>query len=831
MKINWGMWLRWSWRDLRARWVQVLAISLVIAFGTAVFTGMGGQKEWRLASADLSYEKLNMYDVHVELADNTYLDQAELEAQLSGIASISRLETRLVVDKQVDATQDADNKILVDGTLYGVPVADGAPHINSIYVDDESGRNLQATDSNTTSAIIEYKFARVYDLKPGDSIKIAGEDDAMLDFVGTGHFPEYFVIIPEGGGFFAEESFVAIFMPLDSLQNMVGRTGQVNDVVVQLESGADRDAVSALIKDTIAENFNNAGVTINYPEDDPVHKLLHEDPENDQAIWDMMAIFFLLGAALATFNLAGRMVQSQRREIGIGMALGVPRQWLALRPLLVGLQIALLGTAIGVVLGTIMSNLMADLVLEFSPLPYTQIDVNWGNFITGTAIGILMPVVATLIPTWRAIRVPPIDAIRSGHLIAKGGGWSKLLAYLPIPGKSFTQMPFRNLLRSPGRMILTVIGIGVAISMQVLFIGVLDSFRATMDKTAVAYEYQSAERFVVNLDDFYAENDPIVQDINTLSSEDGTALFSQTQAQIVLGGQFKDGDGTAIDTMLTLQAMDSEIWVPDLIDGKLPTGANEIVISEKMANDLDIWAGDMANLEHPVLEIPTSPTALPVFRNETTAFKVVGIHNNPLRMLSYMNSTSRTEFGLPAVANQLVGVPTADVSQNTVRSTLFNQVGVGSVESISDYGDAFDEALELFVDALNIIQVIVLFLAFLIAFNTTSISVDERSREIATMFAFGLPIRTVTRMQILENVILGILGTLVGLGLGWITLTQSMGVRIEEQLADMNFIITITPQSLALAVILGVLVVGLTPLLNIRKMLKMNIPNELRIME
>jgi hypothetical protein len=46
-----------------------------------------------------------------------------------------------------------------------------------------------------------------------------------------------------------------------------------------------------------------------------------------------------------------RTVEAQRREIGIGMALGVPRRTLALRPLLLGTQIALLGVLLGVPVG------------------------------------------------------------------------------------------------------------------------------------------------------------------------------------------------------------------------------------------------------------------------------------------------------------------------------------------------------------------------------------------------------------------------------------------------------------------------------------------------
>jgi putative ABC transport system permease protein len=122
-------------------------------------------------------------------------------------------------------------------------------------------------------------------------------------------------------------------------------------------------------------------------------------------------------------------------------------------------------------------------------------------------------------------------------------------------------------------------------------------------------------------------------------------------------------------------------------------------------------------------------------------------------------------------------------------------------------------------------------MAFLIAFNSTSINVDERVREIATMFAFGLPIRTVTRMQMVENLVIGILGTLVGVALGWEVLNALLVARVQEQLAEFNFIVKISTSTLVISVALGVLVVALTPLLSIRRMARMNIPDTLRVME
>ena len=61
----------------------------------------------------------------------------------------------------------------------------------------------------------------------------------------------------------------------------------------------------------------------------------------------------------------------------------------------------------------------------------------------------------------------------------------------------------------------------------------------------------------------------------------------------------------------------------------------------------------------------------------------------------------------------------------------------------------------------------------LIAFNATSISTDERRRETATMFAFGVPVRGAVRIAIAENVVIGALATVLGL-LGGMLLVRWM---------------------------------------------------------
>ena len=76
------------------------------------------------------------------------------------------------------------------------------------------------------------------------------------------------------------------------------------------------------------------------------------------------------------------------------------------------------------------------------------------------------------------------------------------------------------------------------------------------------------------------------------------------------------------------------------------------------------------------------------------------------------------------------------------------------------------DVMARFTDIFRFVELFVLLLALLIAFNAAAINVDERAREHATMFAFGVEPRSVLRGITVEGLVVGLIGTLLGIGFG-----------------------------------------------------------------
>ncbi len=811
-----ALWLRWSLRDLRARWLQVAAIALVIALGTGSYAGLSSVTKWRRLSTDDALKSLRMYDLRIRLADNGFVEAGQLSAAVGSIADASDVEgtaERLDVEIQVDASTQ-DRVILVPGLLYGVDLHNGGPSINALHT--AKGRMLEESDISAPTALLERNFANYYDLPPSGTIRISGGRE--LTYVGHALTPEYFVVTTERGGLVAQSNFAAVFTSLETAQTATGHPGMVNDLVLALRPGADREAIRDQIESAMGARLPGVGATVTVKDDDPAFKINDEDIDGDQQTYNIFAVLILAGAIVAAFNLTTRMVEAQRREIGIAMVLGVAPSRIALRPMLVGAEIALLGVLFGMGVGYVLGQAMMTLVRDLQPLPVWQTPFQWRLFGAVAGIGFVLPLAATAWPVWRAIGVPPIEAIRPAYRSGRGGGLAPYLRWLRVPGSIFQQMPVRNVVRSPRRSLLTILGIAAALAALVGFVGLIDSFVATTERGDREILGTTTNRLDVTLAGFLPEDAPQVRAIQDSPLISRSDLGARMGATLINGGQ-------EVTVQLDLIKLDSDIWRPTIIHGSRDRVSEGIYISELAASDLGVSVGSSITLRHPRLESSGQISLI------ESSVSVLGIHPHPFRFVAYMD---RNHFGLFAPA-QFVStaavVPASGVSNDEVKRGLFVMDGVSSIQNVGEVAKAIRDLLDQFVVVLRVVEGAMLLIAFLIAFNSSTINMDERVRDHATMFAFGVPVRKVIGIAMMENLIIGIIATILGILGGWFLLNAIVKTRLPQTLPEIDIHASLGTTTIALALVFGVLVVCLAPLLTWRRLSNMDVPASLKIVE
>lgn len=810
-----GLWLRWLGRDLRRRWLLVVAIALVIALGTGTYAALTSTSTWRTRSNDASFALLHLHDLEAQMSTGSTAPEGSLTAVVRGLpaaADVERVQERLIVPTQLSSRVGARD-VLTPGMIVGTPPAPEDAAVDALHV--VAGRAPKAGEAGPT-VVLEHKYARANDLPDTGMLLVSG--GRTVPYVGVGVTPEDFVVTGSGSGFImVEAAFGVAYTTLAGAQEIAGAPGRVNDVVLLLRPGADRGRLQQQLTAALAAADPPLSATVSTRDDEPAYTILYQDIEGDEQFWTIVSLLMLAGATFASVSLTARVVEGERREIGIGMALGRPSPLLALRPAMLGVEIAVMGVLLGLAVGFALIAPLRNLYQTLLPLPVWETPFVPGPFVRAAAVGVLLPLLAVAWPVWRAVRVQPVDAIRVGHLAGRqvGAGLTHLARRLPSPGRSYWHMPARNLLRTPRRTLLTALGVAMAIAVIVTVGGLIASMDRTIGRADAETTRSSANRLSVTLDTFRPLDDPAVR---ALADVPGVA---SVVTGLQVGGTARTADGGSLDLLVEVLDMGTAPWTPTITSGAATGG---LVLTETAARDLGVRPGDRVTLQHP-------QTTAGGLRLVESSVPVAGLHPFPLRAMTYLDAASAGLFGLTGVTNLAQVLPTPGTDPDTVRRQLFADPAVASVTRPSDLADAFRDALEQLVGILTVVAAVTLLLALLIAFNAASISADERRRENATMMAYGLPARTLLGLATVESVLIGLLGTVLGIGMGWLAMRWIVLVQLRETLPDIGMSATLGTGTVGQALLLGVLALAVAPLFVSRRLRRMDLPGTLRVVE
>src|SRR6185312_7333649 len=300
----------------------------------------------------------------------------EALARIPDRGLVSGAEERLVVPTQVNASHGRES-VIVPGRIVGMSVTPTVDALATIR-----GRALRTADSGRPVVELERNFAKHYALPATGHLRLGGE--AAVGYVGQALASEYFIVTAPGADFGAEANFAVLFAPLRTAQLMSGEPGQVNELVLRVkpDNGA-LPKVQAELDRSLRAALPATGFTFTTGGQEAARRMLYKDAEGDQQMMDIFAALLLGAAAFAAFNLISRAIEAQRREIGIGRALGVRPRVLARRPLLLGGQVALLGIALGIPAGLAANAWLRSVMQSFFPLPVLKTPMQVGVFVQG----------------------------------------------------------------------------------------------------------------------------------------------------------------------------------------------------------------------------------------------------------------------------------------------------------------------------------------------------------------------------------------------------------------------------------------------------------------
>ncbi|MFH5835468.1 FtsX-like permease family protein [Proteiniclasticum sp. C24MP] len=488
----------------------------------------------------------------------------------------------------------------------------------------------------------------------------------------------------------------------------------------------------------------------------PGYANLGDDARRLGSLATIFPLFFFLVAALVCLTTMTRMVEEERIQIGTLKALGYKTPTIAMKYIIYALLASLIGSIIGFLVGfQLFPRVVIGIYGNMYSTPYILSPFHWDLALLSTAISVVTTVSASLFATLSELKETP--AILMQPKAPKPGKRILLERFTPLWKRmSFSyKVTFRNIFRYKKRFLMTVLGISGCTALLVTGFGIRDSVNAIMGSQfddislydGMVFLNTDKEESLRDLDVILGENEDV---------ESYLAVHNESVSLY--------RNGSSREYEVNLMVPEETRGLGDFIDlrqrvGQEPLELSEdgAVITEKIAKLLDVSVGDTL-----------------IYRDTDTRtyeFTVSGIAENYLSHYVYMHKDYFSQITIrePEINAGLFNLEEAEgIEESAFSEKLMDNEGVLGSMLVRSIRDEFGKTLEMLDFVVLILILAAGALAFVVLYNLTNINITERIREIATIKVLGFRDKEVSAYVYRENIFLTIIGTLMGLLLGFV---------------------------------------------------------------
>lgn len=439
-------------RDLWRMKGQALAIALVIAAAMSTFVLANGVHRSLTEIRDAYYAQQHFADV---FASMTRAPRSLVE-RVAAIDGVARVEGRIEQYATLTLPGRTDPvRAIVNSVEEG-----GQSELNRLVILRGRGPRLDEADE----VVVDRSFAQANDIVLGQEIDavIHGSRNRFR-IVGIALAPDYVWAIAPGELVPDERRFGIFWMGRKALEAATNRTEAINALALTLEHGAVESEVVRQL-DLLAAPYGGTGAYGR--RDHPSNQFLDNELMQLDAMTGIIPPVFLLVSTFLVYVVLGRLISTERQEIGLIKAFGYANGAIGWHYLKFALAIALAGIVMGSLLGWWLGWEMTRLYGDYYRFPFLRYDVSARVLITGGLLATGACGLGAGGAVWTAVRLEPAVAMVPPHPpVYRIGRVQRLAGGLGLG--SVGNMIVRHIARWPGRAAVTVFG--VSLSLGLLF--------------------------------------------------------------------------------------------------------------------------------------------------------------------------------------------------------------------------------------------------------------------------------------------------------------------------------------------------------------------------
>ena len=495
-----------------------------------------------------------------------------------------------------------------------------------------------------------------------------------------------------------------------------------------------------------------------------------DNADRMRSIGKVFPVLFFLVAALISLTTMTRMVEEQRVQIGTMKALGYGKAAIAGKYIGYALIATLGGSIFGVLIGEkiLPFIIIYAYMILYKHLPAILVPYHMSYAFQASVIAVACTLIATIASCYKELAAEPAELMRPA---APKQGKRILLERIGIIWKhlNFTwKSTVRNLIRYKKRFFMTIFGIGGCMALMVVGFGLKDCIYEIVSLQYEKVQFYDAATYMS--DDISEENRQQLHDYLDQNADIKETIEARMQKTDVKSASGKKtlylmvpSDNEKIEDFLSFHSRTNKDEVYSL-------KKDEVILTEKMASLLNVKVGDELTIED---EDKGDQTVT-----------VGAICENYMSHYLYLSPEKYEElYGVPAEYNTII-YSVKDGKDDQIEKIGTKLLSMDGVLNVS-YTSSIEGRLDDMLRSLNLVIVVLIvsagMLAFVVLYNLNNINITERQRELATLKVLGFYDGEVASYVYRENILLTIIGSVVGMVLGnllhrYIILT----VEVEE---------------------------------------------------
>ncbi|QKS48289.1 ABC transporter permease (plasmid) [Paenibacillus cellulosilyticus] len=709
---------RKSLRDLKQAKGQFIAFVLVIAVGAFFYAGLVTYSSSLDAYTEDYFQQHHLSDLYVSYDQISNNEVTEL----SKVDGVSRIEGRYTLD----ATQLWDD-YKSSLTLHSIP-ANNAINTPTLI----EGR----IPSRSNEILLDSHYAVEHQYQVGDKMTInAGETSITFTISGLGENVEHAKLNDTQDHALYGIAYIAEA----AIPEITGDSSSpYNEVMITTADGYDIDALgqsiaaqSERMKLPYLDQVNKER-TFNYSQ-------ITQTIYNNNLMSKVIPLVLFIIEAIILFLAMSRIIDSERKQVGIMKALGVRDRSILLHYMGYPVLVSIVGSIAGCVLAAVVFiPLITESNARAYSLPGIAFSLSLYAVIPPMLFSAAFGMLACYFSGRSILREHAAQAMRP-----KPPKQMKKLVIERIPGLwrriSYSyKLILRNIFLNKQKALASSIGIVVSTVLLITAFGTQMALLKVANQAEEVYTYD------------------LRVDYKTGSSPDPSSLPSGITTSYGLSSYpvaLLEDDVRENATLVVTEQDNRLIHFVDANDTEVSLAEDGVLVPQSYADHYHIAVGDTIRLKF----------TAPAMNNKTVEMKVAQLSAQYSNPSFYCTPAYLASFGIAYRPTSLVVQADAAADLEPIRS-FFEQDS--HVETIADRQDLQKSAQYIlkqnsFVFIMFIISAVIL--SFGAIYTISSINIFERNRELATLKVLGYYKNKIYKLIFLENIVLTVFAAIVAL--------------------------------------------------------------------